>query len=340
MSKSNSLTVSAAAVAAIAWAGSALAADLAVKAPAAAPADNSSFFIVNDNSVSFTWAPTATDPGVDFNNHPAFNKYTGEFTHFDVWQYGTNLLDLNYIKSDKNDPVQGTLGATGAVEEFALWRSTLGGNQLTHSKMFSSFLFKNIELEFGGNFNTENNQLAPQYQAYMIGPRFDLNLPGQVDLAVLAYKEFNHNQFLAIGQFSGDTDFKWAPRLELDVMEPLTFLPWPVTFINRTAVTFPKGFGISQANVAALCSAAGPNNCSQSNPLSQDTKTEVRTDSRLSLDASKLWFNKPGIWDVYVGYRYWYNKFGTDHNAVLFSELAPNSAIESTAYLGMTYHFK
>ena len=53
------------------------------------------------------------------------------------------------------------------------------------------------------------------------------------------------------------------------------------------------------------------------------TKTEVRTDGRLSLDASKLWFKKPGIWDVYVLYRYWYNKFGTDRNAVLLSEIAP-----------------
>jgi hypothetical protein len=335
--RSSSLSITTAALAAVTWAGSALAADLPVKAPA--PAPESPFFIVNDNSVSFTWAPSATDPGVDINGHSAFSKYTGEFTHFDVWQYGTNLIDLNYIKSDGNDPVQGVPGATGAVEEFALWRSTLGGNQLTHSKMFSSFLFKNIELEFGGNFNTENNQLSPSLQAYVIGPRFDFNLPGQVALAVLAYKEFNHNQFLATGAFTGDTDFKWAPRLELDITEPLPFVPWPVTFINHTAVTFPKGAGISQANMNALC-ALPPNDCTQSNALSQFTKTEVRADSRLSLDASKLWFNKPGIWDVYVGYRYWYNKFGTDHNAVLFSEIAPNTSIESTAYLGMTYHFK
>jgi hypothetical protein len=348
--RSNLLTVSAAAVAAFAWAGSAIAADLAVKAPAPA-APELPFFIVNDNSVSFTWAPSATDPGVGSvttGTNAAFNKYTGEFTHFDAWQYGTNLLDLNYIKSDRNNPVGDHTGSTGAVEYFALWRSTLGLNQLTHSKMFSNFLFKNVEAEVGGNFNTENDGVSPTLQAYVFGPKFELNLPGRVELAVLAYKEYNHNSYMGSGApngppvpgFSGDRDFKWAPRLELDVAEPLPFVPWPVTFINHTAVTFPKGTGISEANLAAICAVGQGFGCAQSNAAAAFSKTEVRTDSRLSLDASKLWFNKPGIWDMYVGYRYWYNKFGTDHNSLLFSVGSPGSSIESTAYLGMTYHFK
>jgi hypothetical protein len=350
MSKRSPLTVLSAAVAALAWAGagSAPAADLTTKAPAPAPA--SPFFILNDNSVSFTWTPSATDPGVDFNNHPAFKKYTAEFTHFDIWAYGTNFLDLNYIKSDRNNPVFDQLGATGSVEFFALWRSTLGLNQLTHSKMFSSFLFKNIEFEFGGNFNTENDGVSPQLQAYVFGPQFDLNLPGTVNFSILAYKEFNHNSYMSsaspipaldVPGFSGDREFKWAPRLELLVAEPLPFLPWPVTFGNVTSVTFPKGTGISSANLAEMCAVGASGGCAPgTNPAAAFTKTEVRTDSRLTLDASKLWFDKPGIWDMYVGYRYWYNKFGTDHNAPLFSHIAPNTSIESTAYLGMTYHFK
>jgi hypothetical protein len=340
-------TISAAAVAALAWAGSALAADLDVKAPPAAP--STPFFIVNDNSVSFTWTPNGNDPGVDFNNHPSFNKYTGEFTHFDIWAYGTNLIDLNYIKSDGNNPVFDQPGAAGAGEFFALWRSTLGLNQITHSKMFSNILFKNIEAEVGGNFDTENDGVSPDMQAYVFGPRFVFNLPGSVALAVLAYKEFNHNSYMSsvspipaldVPGFTGDREFKWAPRLELDVSEPVPFIPWPVTFINHTAVTFPKGTGISQANLTEMCVVGASGGCGPgNNPAAAFTKTEVRTDSRLSLDASKLWFNKAGVWDLYVGYRYWYNKFGTDHNAPLFSTIAPGTAIESTAYIGTTFHF-
>ena len=71
-----------------------------------------------------------------------------------------------------------------------------------------------------------------------------------------------------------------------------------------------------------------------------ETKVEVFEDTRLSLDASKVFWGKPGIWDLYGGYRYWYNKFGTNHSDWLFSTVAPGTSIESTAYVGTTYHFK
>ena len=54
-----------------------------------------------------------------------------------------------------------------------------------------------------------------------------------------------------------------------------------------------------------------------------ETKTEVFEDTRLSLDASKVFWGKPGIWDIYGGYRYWYNKFGTNHSDWLFATLRP-----------------
>ena len=85
------------ALATSALAGAAFAADLgAYKAPAPAPTP---FFIVNDNSVSFTWYANATDPGVApvlmpsgcpgtaiFGNancsSNSFNKFQFEVTHF------------------------------------------------------------------------------------------------------------------------------------------------------------------------------------------------------------------------------------------------------------------
>ncbi len=253
---SNPLFVSTAALAAFAWAGSALAADLAVKAPAPAPTP---FFIVNDNSVSFTWYPTATDPGVPgdgISGHSnAFNKFVGTATHFDVWKYGTNFFNIDIIKSDNNNPVNDQFHPrqTGAVEVYAFERSTLGLNQITNSKMFSSLLFKNIEFEFGGDVNTENDGLGPQKRDIVFGAQFDLNLPGTVNLSVLAYKEWNNNNFWAVGGFSGEREFQWIPRLELLIIEPLTFLPYPVSWHNFTGVNFPKGTGISEAHLQAVC---------------------------------------------------------------------------------------
>jgi hypothetical protein len=197
----------------------------------------------------------------------------------------------------------------------------------------------------------------------VLGVQFALNLPGTVNFAVLAYKEWNHNQFWAtaaggpaIGPgpftfvpccFSGDRDFQWIPRLELLISEPLTFISAvPLTWNSFTGVNFPKGTGISLANLCAIggCGpAAGPFNGANfftADQASAFTKTEVRADNRLTLDASKLFWSKPGIWDIYGGYMFWYNKFGTDHNAALFAIVAPGTSVESTAYLGTTYHFK
>jgi hypothetical protein len=351
--RSNSLSASTAfavAVATITSAGSAAAADLPAKAPAV---QETPFFILNDNSVSFTWYPTATNPGVAKDGiagqSNSFNKYVASMTHFDVWAYGSNFINLDILKSDSNDPIGGTFGpnATGATELYAFARSTLSGNALSNSKMFSSFLFKDISFEWGGDINTDNDFFRPQKRDIVLGAEFTLNVPGVVNFAVLAYKEWNHGTpFEVPGLFSGDREFQWIPRLELFISEPLTFLPLPVTWISFTGVNFPKGSGISPANLAAI-GGTGPGsgpftgaNFFTANNASAFTKTEVFEDNRLTLDASKLAWGKAGIWDVYAGYRYWYNKFGTDHNAAVFAHFAPRSDIESTAYVGTTYHFK
>jgi hypothetical protein len=344
--------------------GAASAADMPAKAAAPAP-----FFLVNDTWVSFTWYPHATDPGVSGNNivgqSNAFSKYVGTVSHFDVWAYGTNFFNLDFLQSSSADPIQNVFvpNAHGSVEVYGFARSTIGLNEILGTKMFSTWLTKDISFEWGGDANTQNNFFAPAKKDIVLGAQFTLNLPGTVNLSVMAYKEWNHDQFMASDQtgiinaaipgvqpgpftfvpccFTGDRSFQWIPRIELGIIEPLTFLPIPLTWQGITAINFPKGSGFSTANmIAAGCTsspAAGPflaNNCSNF------TKTEVFEDNRLTLDYSKMFWNKAGVVDVYVGYRYWYNKFGTDHNAPVFSAAAPGTSIESTVYTGISYHFK
>jgi hypothetical protein len=134
------------------------------------------------------------------------------------------------------------------------------------------------------------------------------------------------------------------------LLEPLTFLPtWlPLSWNSFTGVTFPKGTGLSETNMVALINAAAPGGpgswCFQGgnnphNQCSAETKTEVFAENRLVLDIGKMYWSRGGLWEGFVGYRYWYNKFGTDHNAGVFTVLAPNTSIESTAFVATTYHF-
>jgi len=389
MGKSDFLSIAKAsllgAVIAASVAGLAHAADMPAKSPPKKPAPPPPFFFVNDNAVSFTWYPNSTDPGVSGNSNivpggvagmrNSFYRAQGSFDHFDVWEYGTNLIHLEVNQYGKADPILGEPGAVGSREFFGFTRSTLGFNELSHSKAFDTFLTNDVGFEYGFTAGVQNNYLAEQTTQYLVGLNFDLKVPkalGTWLIGILARKEFTHNQFNACGPagfgdaqspaaglgsgtcfggstFSGDRDFGWDWNIEMFNSIPLapTFGEWadPIRFINILDVRGPKGTGISTANCNAVgfggsCTAPNPFAMGSSAFTNNETKTEVFEDARLSFDTSKIFWSKPGIWDTYVGYRYWYNKFGTNHNAPLFAAVAPGTSIESTAYVGMTYHFK
>jgi hypothetical protein len=353
--------------------GYAYAADMPVKAPP--PPKPVPFFFVNDTSVSATWYFNATDPGVSGGSNivpggiagdrNTFYRAQGSVDHFDVWEYGTNLIHLELDQYSKKDPILGEPGAVGSREFFGFTRSTIGFNEITHSKAFDTFFTNDVGFEGGFTAGVQNNYLAEQTTQYLVGVNLDLKIPkplGTMLVGVLARKEFTHNQFNACGPagfgdaqspaagfgggpciggglFDGDRDFKWDWNLEIFNAVPLTFIGGPLgdslRIINILNVRGPKGTGISTANCLAIgCFGA------IGGFANNETKTEVFEDVRLTLDASKVFWTKPGIWDTYVGYRYWYNKFGTDHNAALFALAAPGTSIESTAYVGTTYHFK
>jgi hypothetical protein len=255
----------------------------------------------------------------------------------------------------------GIPGTFGARETDLIVNSTLGWNELSHSKTFSNVITKDISFEFHSFIEEETGGIDSQSSQFAGGLQFLLNLPGTVAFSVWADKEINHSSPASCGpafpfagalgaspcavfpaaSFSGDRYFHTVPKLNLNITEPLTFLPpsLPLTWGNTTTVTFPKGTGIGTSNMYAVCgapSAAGFGGCL----ANTETKAEVWEDNRLTLDDGQVFWGKPGIWETYVGYRYWYNKFGTDHNAPLFATIAPKTNIESTAYLGTTYHFK
>ncbi len=365
------LAISAAALA-IAAGGAAYAADLPLKSPP--PPKPIPFFFVNDTSVSMTYFFDATDPGVAGSSGSVpggiagqgntMYRASGSIDHFDVWEYGTNLIHAEVNQYGPSDPIQGQPGASGSREFFGFTRSTLGFNELTHSKMFTTPFTNDIGFEGGLTAGTQNDYLTEQTTQYVVGLNFDIAIPkplGTWLVGVLAYKEYTHNEFDACGPggfgvasgggngacigggaFGGDRDFEWTWRLESFNSIPLGGIlgSWAdaAHIVNILNVTGPKGTGLSTANCLAI-GCAGTTGVGDAFGINE-TKTEVFEDARLSFDTSKLFWGKPGIWDTYVGYRYWYNKFGTNHNDWLFATNAPGTSIESTVYLGTTYHFK
>jgi hypothetical protein len=59
----------------------------------------SGFFIVNDNSISFHYEFSATNPGAGVTGKDVLT-----FNHFDVWAYGTNLLNIDWLRATNSRP--------------------------------------------------------------------------------------------------------------------------------------------------------------------------------------------------------------------------------------------
>jgi len=277
------------------------------KAVPVAPAP--SFFLFEDTFVSYRHEFTATDPGVG-----TTPKDVGSITHVDAWAYGTNFLNLEWLQSTSRDPAncQATAAvcasSEGAMEFYGAYRGTWSWNALSHSKMFTFGPIKDIGFSFGGDWETENNGFVPEKKDVVGGLQVQLAVPqGFFNVAVHAYQEWNHVGLPGI--INTNVTFKTVPEVEISYLQPLTFTGLPLRISGFTEIVPPKG----------------------TDGFGNQTKTEVFCDNRLVLDVGKLVINKPGLYDTFVGYRYWNNKFGSDANTV------PGGR-EETFYLGASWH--
>ncbi len=318
------------------------AADFPVKA--VAPITDVPLFLVNDNRLTFAYEFTGSDPG--FANKTAKQVYA--FTHFDVWAYGTNFINLELLKSDHADPaspcpILQRTGCAGAVEFYGLIRSTFGFNQIFNTKAFTIGPLRNVSFEVGADSETMNQFLAPSKKSLVAGLQFAFDLPykGYFNVAPLFYKEWNHNAFLTPafvaplgpGQPDGNLDYRGTWAVELNYYMDLGFLPESLQYFaisGRAGWYGPKGTGTSTALV----------------PLAVNPQTAIELNSepiRLTFDASKaFWGPKYSHFtDVWVAYRYWQNKFGLDHNVnpACIAPATNHSCTESSLYSGISVKF-
>ena len=104
--------------------------------------------------------------------------------------------------------------------------------------------------------------------------------------------------------------------------QPLGFLPaWlPMTYKAIVGLHGPKGFG--------------------ENPLVApgERKTELFTQQTLDLDLGKILTGKANMYSVWVGYRYWKNKFGINNTTIVAApSVGLPFATESTLLVGSTW---
>jgi nucleoside-specific outer membrane channel protein Tsx len=300
-------------------AGGAWAADLpSTSSPPAYQAPASSIFLFEDTTVSYKHEFTAHEPGVTVNGlvngpAPTFPKEVATVTHVDAWAYGTNFLNVDTLFSPSADPAAPAIDSytgAGAIEVYALYRGTLSGNALSNSKQFSYGIIKDISIGFGGDIGTKDTYFAPRKRDLVVGPQVSLDVPGYFTIQANFYKEWNHNAFGSPDVYS---DFHPTGEFEMTYMQPLDKYVGglPLSFSGFANFVLPKGSG----NTGSF----------------NDTRTEILTSNQLSLDVSKYFGLKQHFVDAFVGYQFWYNKFGANHQTV-------SGAIENTVFIGTTFH--
>jgi len=97
-------------------------------------------------------------------------------------------------------------------------------------------------------------------------------------------------------------------------MQPLDFVGIPLSFSGFTNVVMPKG----------------------RDGFGNNTHTEILSSNRLTLDLGKIAFNKAHVLDLFVGYKYWYDKFGNIAN-YKNPAYTPGS-FESQVFAGVALH--
>jgi nucleoside-specific outer membrane channel protein Tsx len=310
--------------------GSAMAADLAsIKAPPPPPPGPFGF-LFEDTQIYFDLKPYGREPGIgegfqNFNAGQNIKKYIFGLSHFDVWQYGTNFFNVEYLQSDSKDPPAGAQAQahTGAVEVYGLYRGTLSFNSLSHSKSFSWGPVKDISFGFGVDANTKNTAFAPDKKLVVAGLRVDFAVPGVLAVQFNAAHEWNYNAFaINPGGAAGGkaVSFRTAPEIEIIYAQPLTFTGLPLSLAGFTNFVLPKG----------------------KDGFQNWTKTEINSETKLVLDIGKVVGYKPGVFDLFVGYKYWLNKFGNDHALYVANVFPPTLAnvgsVEQSVFGGVAWH--
>jgi hypothetical protein len=166
------------------------------------------FFFVNDNRITYSWYRGGI-PGYT----PKANVNLATYTHFDAWAYGTNFVALQYATGDHSVPTAPCVGAlksvvaqcAGATYSTAAVRSTLGWNELFHTKAFSAGPLTNIS--FVGSAAANGGNLLTSTGSYeaTAGLQFAFALPykGYFNVSPLFWKSWGYGANSYSSSFGG-----------------------------------------------------------------------------------------------------------------------------------------
>jgi hypothetical protein len=273
-------------------------------APYSAPAP-AAHYPPNTDTVSYWYGsnyrtPFVLKPGTfEAANIP---RNSIEYKHVDFWQMGSNFADVTLAKSSMAEPSTG--GGNGAVEAYAIFRSTFGLNQITGTRAFQFGPVRNVALEVGANLETKNSSFAPSERTIYFGPNVEFAVPrGYFNLGLHLRKEWNHEGVLGLSE-DYDPDFNIEPT-------------WMFPFTLGKAHLAYSGF--AEYNTAKGTDSFGT-----------PSVPEFLFRSAVSVDLGSLMFKRAQLVELNGGLWYWHNEYG--------KPASEPGAKQATPIIGLTFH--
>jgi len=238
----------------------------------------------SDTFIGYRYGTRFREPNIP----DEITKNIVQFAHASTYRYGSNYLNLDYFKSDGNDPASGT-DSGGAVEFYLTYRHQLQYGKLTGKPLAYGFI-RDMALTAGFDLNTKNTTLAPRKQVLVVGPTVKFDVPGFLDVGLWYYRERNH---CAI-----------APCLAPDAHSEVTFDP---TYLLNASWGIPFHAGTLPLKFQGFVNFVGKKGKDYTN---RDTAKETLLRTSLLLDVGQVVAGHKGTVFAGVGYEYWHNKYG------------------------------
>jgi hypothetical protein len=227
-------------------------------------------------------------------------------THVSGYKFGTNFFNADMLVSDRRDPGAGT--TAGAQEVYVVYRNTIDFGKVS-GKDLKMGLMRGAGLTLGFDLNSKNDSYGSKKRMLVVGPTLMLDVPGFVNLSLLALQESNAPA--GVSRYT----YKTHAAFEVDWGVPFNAGPVPLTFGGYALHIASKG----------------------SNEFGGPTAAETHIDMALMADVGALAGGPKNTIKAGIGYEYWRNKFGNPTTAA--GAGAGPGATARTPMVRVEYHF-
>lgn len=236
-------------------------------------------------------------------------KQIFNLTHASGDKYGSNFFNVDLLQSN-DEPNSTQSSGKGTQEAYVVIRRYLDAGSIFKTDLSVPGYIRGAGLTAGLDWNTKNDAYGSKKRMWVVGPTVRFDVPGFLDLSVLAFYESNDPSGSRYGYSSGRYSYDTHAAVQMTWGIPVA--KTPLSFEGYALWIDDKG----------------------KDETGGTTKPETHIDARVYYDFSSLIGLKGSKLRAGAGYEYWKNKFGNDTNG-----FAGKGATASTPMVVVDYHF-